>query len=87
MRIERLGEEWFEYDERGHALAGERSGTLFRLGDRIEVRVTRVDTIARRVDLALASVAAEAGSARPAPPRRRTPFRAGRADRRGGRRR
>jgi ribonuclease R len=52
LRIDRLGAETFEYDARGHALRGSRSGTVFRLGDRIVVRVTRVDPIARRVDLA-----------------------------------
>ncbi len=52
LRTERLGAEAFEHDARSHALRGTRSGTVFRLGDRIEVRVTRVDPIARRVDLA-----------------------------------
>jgi ribonuclease R len=52
LRTERLGAEAFEHDARIHALRGTRSGTVFRLGDRIEVRVTRVDPIARRVELA-----------------------------------
>ena len=66
LRTERLGAEAFEHDIRGHALRGSRSGTVFRLGDRVDVRVTRADPIARRVDFALASVASLAAPERPA---------------------
>jgi len=67
LRTERLGAEAFEHDARGHALRGSRSGTVFRLGDRMDVRVTRADPIARRVDFALASAATLATTAlRPA---------------------
>jgi ribonuclease R len=44
--------EWWELNEEGTILRGERSGTTLRLGDPIVVRVGRVDTQRGRVDLA-----------------------------------
>ena len=65
LRIERLGDERFEHDERRMELRGERSGTRFRLGDRVDVRVERVDRVLQRVDFGLtASPAAEARTER-----------------------
>ncbi len=54
VRIEVLGDEWFEYDERCQKLTGSRSGRSFRVGDPIDVRVVRVDRAKLRVDLELA---------------------------------
>jgi ribonuclease R len=45
------GREWWELNEQGTILQGERTGTTLRLGDPIEVRVARVDAIRGRVDL------------------------------------
>ena len=45
------GREWWELNEQGTILQGERSGTTLRLGDAIDVRVARVDTARGRVDL------------------------------------
>jgi ribonuclease R len=45
------GREWWELDEQGTILKGERTGATLRLGDQIEVRVARVDTVRGRVDL------------------------------------
>ena len=35
--------EWWELNEQGTILRGERTGSTLRLGDPIEVRVARVD--------------------------------------------
>jgi ribonuclease R len=43
--------EWWELNEQGTILHGERTGATLRLGEPIEVRVARVDTIRGRVDL------------------------------------
>lgn len=43
--------EWWELNEQGTILHGERTGATLRLGDVIDVRVSRVDTIRGRVDL------------------------------------
>jgi ribonuclease R len=43
--------EWWEINELGTILHGERTGSTVRLGDPIEVRVDRVDPVRGRVDL------------------------------------
>jgi len=51
VRIERLGQEWFDFDPVRHELRGSATGSVFRLGDALRVRVERVDAVLRRVDL------------------------------------
>jgi ribonuclease R len=46
-----VAREWWELNEQGTILHGERTGAALRLGDGIDVRVARVDTIRGRVDL------------------------------------
>ena len=72
VRIELLGHEWFDYDERRHELIGSQSGKHFRLGDRMRVTVTRVDRIRQRVDMT------PEGEVEPAPRRPRPTRRRGR---------
>jgi ribonuclease R len=43
--------DWWEINEEGTILRGERSGATLRLGDQLSVRVSRVDTPRGRVDL------------------------------------
>jgi ribonuclease R len=43
--------DWWEINEHGTILRGERTGATLRLGDQIEVRVARVDAVRGRVDL------------------------------------
>jgi ribonuclease R len=43
--------DWWEINELGTVLRGERTGTTLRLGDAVTVRVARVDTPRGRVDL------------------------------------
>ena len=43
--------EWWELNEEGTILRGERTGAALRLGDRLRVSVGRVDAIRGRVDL------------------------------------
>jgi ribonuclease R len=67
--------DWWEINEQGTVLRGERTGTTLRLGDAVKVRVARVDPPRGRVDL-LPVVPDEqaSGDRRPprsAPPRRR----------------
>ncbi len=45
------GRDWWELNEQGTILHGERTGATMRLGDPVDVRVARVDTIRGRVDL------------------------------------
>ncbi|MDX1390250.1 MAG: S1 RNA-binding domain-containing protein, partial [Acidobacteriota bacterium] len=55
VRVESLGDEWFEWIESRQELLGSRTGTTYRLGDRLRVRVTKVDTVLRRMDLEIES--------------------------------
>jgi ribonuclease R len=50
LHVERLGGERFEFDASRMRIRGERSGATYRLGDRLEVIVDRVDPILQRVD-------------------------------------
>jgi ribonuclease R len=47
----RLGREWWEINELGTILHGDRTGATLRLGDEIDVRVDAVDPVRGRVDL------------------------------------
>jgi ribonuclease R len=52
--------EWWDLNEEGTILRGERSGAALRLGDPIAVRVGRVDALRGRVDLFVAEPEAAA---------------------------
>ena len=52
LRVDRLGDERFEFDDRRVELHGQQTGRTYRLGDRLRVRVERVDRVLQRVDFA-----------------------------------
>jgi len=45
--------DYFDHDKTSHTLTGRRSGEVFRLGDKVRVRVARVDVDRRQLDLRL----------------------------------
>ncbi|MFP5362600.1 MAG: ribonuclease R family protein [Thermoleophilia bacterium] len=51
LPVRRLGGDWWELNEEGTILTGERSGDTIRLGDPVRVKVERVETARGRVDL------------------------------------
>ena len=53
VHISDLGDDYFHFDERAHALVGERSGVRHRLADRVKVQVVRVDLATRKIDFHL----------------------------------
>jgi ribonuclease R len=53
LPVRRLGGDWWELNEEGTMLVGDRTGTTLRLGDALRVRVHRVETARGRVDLEL----------------------------------
>jgi len=55
VRVSAIGDDYYIFDERMHALIGERTGRAFRLGDRVRVQVVRADRALRQVDLLLLS--------------------------------
>ena len=65
VHVSVLGHDYFHFDPRHHRLEGEHSGHAFRLGDRIRVRVARVDLDERKIDFEpLTPVAGRAGDRR-----------------------
>jgi ribonuclease R len=64
VHISELGADYFHFDPPRHQLLGERTGQRFRLGDRLRVRVVRVDMERTRIDFVLA------GAGEAAPPSR-----------------
>jgi ribonuclease R len=53
VHVANLGRDYFRYEEDRKALVGERSGERFTLGDRLQVRVARVDPSERKIDFEL----------------------------------
>ncbi|MCS5710184.1 ribonuclease R [Candidatus Berkiella aquae] len=53
IHVTALGNEYFHYDPAHHRMIGERTRTVYRLGDAIEVRVVRVDIEAKKIDFEL----------------------------------
>ncbi|MBO1928347.1 ribonuclease R [Thiomicrorhabdus sp. 6S2-11] len=51
VHITELGDDYFHYDNARHCLKGERTGKMYRLGDRIKVQVAQVNLDERKVDL------------------------------------
>jgi len=47
--------DYFEFDERRLEAKGKTSGTIYKIGEKIQVKVANVDTILRRVDFVLSA--------------------------------
>jgi ribonuclease R len=63
LPLRRLRGDWWELNEEGTILRGERTGETLRLGDPIRVQVERVETARGRVDLAPVDTPEAPGSA------------------------
>jgi ribonuclease R len=59
LPVRRLRGDWWELNEEGTMLTGERTGQTIRLGDPVRVRVERIDTARGRVDLVPAETDAQ----------------------------
>ncbi|HMA89802.1 MAG TPA: ribonuclease R [Burkholderiales bacterium] len=51
VHISELGRDYFQFDAARHMLLGERTGKRFRLADRMQVKLVRVDLESRKIDL------------------------------------
>jgi len=60
VHVADLGDDYYVHDERRHQLVGEHTGRRFRLGDRVRVRLVRVDLEALQVGLVPAGASAAA---------------------------
>ena len=62
VHISELGQDYFHFDAAKHQLLGERTGQRYRLGDRLRIKLVRVDLETRKIDFQLD--AGEAGGRR-----------------------
>lgn len=53
VHISDLGKDYFHYDAGKHELMGERTKQRYRLGDRVRVKIAKVDLNAARIDFIL----------------------------------
>jgi len=53
IRMVDLTDDYYNYHEAQHMLVGERTGRIFRLGDEVKVRVTKVNVDERNIDFEL----------------------------------
>jgi ribonuclease R len=58
IHVSELGDDYFHFDAARHVLLGERTSTRFRLGDRVRVKLVRVDLEQSRIDFVLDSARA-----------------------------
>lgn len=54
LHVTELGNDYFNYDKARHEMAGERTGVRYRLGDRLRIKVSRVDLETSKIDFVLA---------------------------------
>ena len=66
VHISELPSDYFHFDATKHLLLGERSGKQFRLGDRLRVKLVRVDLETSKIDFVLAETKNKAASNLPA---------------------
>ncbi|MCB5189678.1 ribonuclease R [Methylobacillus arboreus] len=69
LHVTELGNDYFNYDKARHEMLGERTGVRYRLGDRLRVKVSRVDLETSKIDFTLVArdepVEASSASAEP----------------------
>lgn len=53
LHVTELGNDYFHYDGMRHEMVGERSGLRYRLGDRMRIRVARVDMETNKIDFVM----------------------------------
>lgn len=54
VHVSDLGRDYFHFDDKAHAMVGERSGKRYRLSDRVSVQLVRVDLEQNKIDFRLA---------------------------------
>ena len=67
--VSTLYDDFYEYDEHHHRLVGRRTRKVYRLGDRVEVRLAQADPYTGGLKLELLEDGV--GTARDRPPKRR----------------
>jgi ribonuclease R len=55
IRMADMTDDFYEFDEKNYRIIGRKTGKMFRLGDRINVRIKKTDIDRRLIDLVFAS--------------------------------
>jgi ribonuclease R len=56
VHVSTMADDYYQFVERAHILRGDRNGRVYRLGDRVDVQVIRVDLERRQIDLGLTEI-------------------------------
>ncbi len=64
IHVTALDNDYYHFDPVGHRLTGERTGTVYRLGDRIAVRLAAVNLDERKIDFVPAQSVSRGGARR-----------------------
>jgi ribonuclease R len=67
VHVSSMIDDYYLFNEKAHTLKGENTRKAYRLGDKVEVQVVRVDLERRQIDFALVDILALARSVRPQP--------------------
>ena len=65
VHVSSMRDDYYQFDEKAHRLRGENTGKVYRLGDKVEVQVGRVDLEQRKIDFVLVDVLERAAGAAP----------------------
>ena len=85
VQVSSMADDYYRFAESDHALCGETTGKVYRLGDRVTVQVVRVDAARRQIDLGVVDILdALRASERNRGPRRRRVTRVRRPSKTGG---
>jgi ribonuclease R len=71
VHITALDNDYYNFDPIGHRLTGERTGMVYRLGDRVKVKVAAVNLDDRKIDFVLANAKKPEETNKPRKRRRR----------------
>ncbi len=66
VHVSSMTDDYYQFDEKAHTLKGENTNKVYRLGDRVEVQVAKVDLEQRKIDFALVDVLERAAASGPA---------------------
>lgn len=72
VHISSLGQDYFHFDALSHQLKGEHSNTRYRLGDRVKIKVVRVDLDEKKMDFTLLVKTKSAAPAQAAAKKKKT---------------
>jgi ribonuclease R len=73
VRMSDLDDDYYEYDEKRYRIVGRKTGKVYRLGDRVTVRIKKTDIDRRLIDLVFVTPKIEAEvTSKPEPKKRKS---------------